>query len=214
MTPQDAGVLLVVAVVVLVVLRRNLWRAIAFVAPGTVRVEVDAPADQMQLPDALRPLEAELLQLGFAKLGTHLEVPVLGRAQVLYDYAHAAERAFASAWLGSDGRPRLLFLTQGGEAGFALTADHRRAAREEPGRYLSGTLEAAPAERVFHVHQRRAAGLGAPRGELTLEGRVQASRDWYGGWGRKEVRAQNALGLLWTLGTLGMVGALLLGRRS
>lgn len=192
------------------ILRWNLWRALLFLRPASMRLEADAPADQAQPPQPLAKVEAELGALGFSRLGSHTEQAPLSRPQLNFDYAHPAERAFATLFASPRGEPRLYFLTPTAGGGFVITADHRRPAREEPGRYLSGGLEETSPERLFKAHLRRVASIGEPALALTPEARLEAGRAWYAGAGRSEVRQQNALGLLWTVGTLGMVLTLFL----
>lgn len=203
-----------VAVVALVLLRWHLWRAFAFLFPSSIRTEQDSPPDTDPVPGALEKAHEQLQRLGFAWLGTRLEHPVFGRKLVNYDYGHAALGVFASMYEGLGGKVRLYFLspTQGG--GFVLTANFRRPARVVEGKYLSGNLEVDDVERLLKAHQRRLPELGGPRGTFDMEGRLAAAREWYLGYGKAEVRQQNAVGLLWTLGALGMVGAAIFGRSA
>ena len=209
MNSVDIGRLVLVLVVAALVLRWNLWRAVLCLRPEAMRVEADAPADQAKPPTALASREAELLALGFVRLGSHTERPPLGAAQLSFDYVHPAERTFATLYGNARGQPRLYFFTPTANGGFVITADHRRPAREEPGRYLSGAMDDVNSDRVFKAHLRRLPEVGPPADALTHDARLAAGRAWYQGAGRHEVRQQNALGLLWTLGSLGMVGAML-----
>jgi hypothetical protein len=197
--------------IIAVVLRGNLWRAWLCVRPTSIQIEADAPADQIKLPQKLEKPDAELRALGFEPLGSHLEQPRFGPAMISYDYAHPAERCFATLYVGTNGNPRFYFLTATPQQGFVITANHRRAARELKGRYLSGTLEALPAARVFTAHLRRVPEVGAPEADVTQAGRIAAAKAWFAGPGNLEVRQQNALGLLWTVGTVGMVAAAIFG---
>jgi hypothetical protein len=194
-------------------LRLNFWRAILFLFPARVRVEPDAPADQMKLPEELAPAAEQLQALGFLPLGSHEEKPPLRGATLSYDYAHPGERVFATLHLGSDGTPRLYFLTPLAPEGFVITAGYRRPALDIPGRYRSGGLEEASPERVFRAHLRRLEGL-SPTGNFTWEGRVEAGRSWYRGLGQKEIRKQNLPGLLWTVAALAIVASAFLGGRG
>ena len=203
-----AGLLLAV-----MLLRLNFWRAILFLFPARVRVEPDAPADQMKLPEELAPAAEQLQALGFLPLGSHEEKPPLRGATLSYDYAHPGERVFATLHLGSDGTPRLYFLTPLAPEGFVITAGYRRPALDIPGRYRSGGLEEASPERVFRAHLRRLEGL-SPTGNFTWEGRVEAGRSWYRGLGQKELRRQNLPGLLWTVAALAIVASAFLGGRG
>ncbi len=192
-------------------LRRNLWRALLFLKPTALHLEADAPADQMNVPEHLGRRHAELLALGFVPLGTHLERAPLGATIHAYDYGHPAELTFATLVDGAYG-PRL-YLVSRAEQGFVLTADYRRPSREKKD-YLAGALEGVPPERLVKAHQRRLETLGQAQGECTLEGRLALGRDWLRGPGSSETRQQNLLGLLWTVGTVGMVAAAVLGRRT
>jgi len=66
-------------------------------------------------------------------------------------------------------------------------------------------------ERLLKAHLRRMSEMGAPKAVWSIEGRLAAARAWYSDVGKTELRQQHAVGLLWTLGALGMVGASLLG---
>lgn len=195
------------------VLRIHLWRAVLCVAPGSMRLEWDAPADAVKLPSELEPLAKELTALHFVPLGSHVERPRLERETVSFDFAHPTERAFATLYVGRDGSSRLYFLSRLQHGAFVITANYRRPARELPGRYYSGAIEQANAERLFKAHLRRAATLGQPEASLDPEGRLAAARDWFSGPGRAEVRLQNLHGLLWTVGTLGILAAAIFGKR-
>ena len=106
------------------------------------------------------------------------------------------------------------FLTPTVGSGFVITGNHHRPARELKGRYLSGALESLSAARVFTAHLRRVPEIGAPAGDYTQEARLAAAGAWFAGPGAVEVRQQNALGLLWTVGTVGMVAAAIFGSRG
>jgi hypothetical protein len=197
-----------------VLLFLNFWRALLFLVPHTVRVEPEAPGDQMDLPDVLAPLAEQLQALGFTSLGSHEEKPLLQKATRSYDWAHPQERVFATLHLGGDETPRLYFLTPLAGGGFVVTASYRRPALDLPA-YRSGSLEDAAPERLLRAHVRRLEGL-APEGPevFTWEGRVEAGRAWYRGLGRREIRRQNLQGLLWTAIALAIVASAFLGRRA
>lgn len=195
------------------VLYLNLWRAILCVRPSSLVVDVEAPADKMKVPSELAGLAQELLDVGFEPVGSHFEKPRLTYETYSYDYAHRAEKAFATLYLSRKGEPRLYFLTQAQSGAFAITANHRRPTSELPGRYLSSWIEDRTIARVFKAHQRRAATLGPAGGQFDQAGRLEAARLWFEGPGKAEVRAQNLHGLLWSVGTLGMVGAAIFGKR-
>jgi hypothetical protein len=190
-------------------LKLNLWRAVLYLAPASVRVDTDAPADQMDLPPELAPLAGQLKALGFTALGSHEEKPRLHPATRSYDFARPAERVFATLHLGQDDTPRLYFLTPLAPEGFVITAGYKRPALELPG-YRSGGLEEASPERLYRAHLKRLEGL-TPAGAFTWEGRVDAGRSWYRGLGQKEIRKQNLPGLLWTVAALAILASAFLG---
>jgi hypothetical protein len=190
-------------------LKLNLWRAVLFLAPASVRVDTEAPADQMDLPPELAPLADQLKALGFTALGSHEEKPRLHPATRSYDFARPAERVFATLHLGQDDAPRLYFLTPLAPEGFVITAGYKRPALELPG-YRSGGLEEASPERLYRAHLKRLEGL-TPSGAFTWEGRVDAGRSWYRGLGQKEIRKQNLPGLLWTAAALAILASAFLG---
>ena len=200
--------------VIAVVMRGNLWRAWLCLRPTSINIEADAPADQVKVPAALEKADAELRALGLTSLGSHLEQPRFGPQMFSYDYTHPTEKCFATLYLSTTGEANLYFLTPTQRGGFVITANHRRPAREIKGHYLSGALEFLPAARVFTAHLRRVTEVGIPEGDFTQAGRVAAAKAWFAGPGNVEVRQQNALGLLWTVGTVGMVAAAIFGSRS
>ncbi|XXF76727.1 hypothetical protein P2318_27270 [Myxococcaceae bacterium GXIMD 01537] len=208
----ELGTALAGLVLALMLLRLNLWRALLFLAPGSVRVEAEAPADQMDLPRELGALAAQLQALGFTPLGSHEEAPRLHPATRSYDFARPAERVFATLHLGRHDVPCLYFLTPLAPEGFVITADYKRPALELP-RYRSGGLEDVSAERLYRAHLRRLEGL-SPAGDFTWEGRVEAGRAWYRGLGQKEIRRQNLPGLLWTVAALAIVASAFVGGRA
>ncbi len=198
----------VVLVAALVVLRFQAWRAVLFLRPEAVRVEVETPADVTQVPGELDDAWGELQKLGFTLLGTHSEKSPLAPLRLFLDAVHPAHPVVASLTLGPDEEDHLVFLTQSAR-GFVLTANYRRLSSEVPGAYLSGGLEGASAERLLKAHLRRVPEIGPPKVLATLDARVDAAREWFARSGKPELRQQHAVGLLWTLGAVGMVGAAL-----
>ncbi|NVJ27426.1 MULTISPECIES: hypothetical protein [Myxococcus] len=209
----ELGIVVAGLVLAIVLLALNFWRAILFLFPHSVRVEPEAPADQMDIPLELAQLAIELQGLGFVALGSHEEKPRLQRATLSYDWAHPVERVFATIYQAADGEPRLYFLTPLTPEGFVITAGYRRPALDVPGVYRSGSLADASPERLLRAHLRRMEGV-TPAGDFSWEGRVEAGRSWYRGLGRKEIRRQNLQGLLWTVMALAIVASAFLGRRA
>ncbi len=201
---------LFVAALAMAGLRYFLWRAILFLKPESLRIEADEPPSKWDgddwglVPAHLRAASQELLGLGFLPLGTHVERAVLGPTRICFDYVHHESRAHATLFEGPGGQPNVYLLTTLEGGGFVVSASYRRPAIEVPGRYLSGYLEEATVERVVRAHWRRIDGLQTTL-DATLDGRVAAQRAWHDGFGKPEVRQRNARGLLWSVGTLGMV---------
>lgn len=211
MLPAGHPAYTVVAVLAgLLVLRVTLWRAVLFLRPQSVALEVDTPDASVMVPAKLEGHWDALKALGFTPLGSHLEHARFSPPVFLFDAVHEAHGAFASVFESRDGQPRVVLLTPI-DGGFVLTANYRRPAREAKG-YSSGGIEGASVERLVKAHARRVSAQGAPQGPWTLEARVDAARRWYRGAGKAELRQQHAVGLLWTLGALGMVCAAIVGR--
>jgi hypothetical protein len=189
-----------------VLLRLFGWRALLFLRPEAVKLEVETPADVTTVPGALEGEWDDLRALGFRLVGSHVERRPLGPSLVLYDAVHPEHPVSASLFLEKDGAKRLMLLTRS-ERGFVISTNYRLASVERPGRYLAGGLEGAHAERLLKAHLRRIGEIGPAIRLDTLEARVEAARDWYRGAGKPELRQQHAVALLWTLGALGMVGA-------
>lgn len=211
MNVQYVALFVGVLVVAGLILRFSLWRAILFFSPTSIRIDVEDQG-RVEVPEALRPTVALLEQAGFAPLGTHSERPVLGPVTLCFDFVSAQDRTWATVFMGRDDVPAVYFLSVLEEGGLVLTSNYRRPAREEPGRYVSGWLEDIPADRVFKAHMRRLEGA-ALSSALSLEERVDVARQWYSDAGKSEVRQQHVQGLLWSLGSLGMVAAAIFGRR-
>lgn len=195
-----------------VVLRFTLWRALLVFRPTSVRLEIEEPADQVKLPDALQKPAAELERLGFVRLGSHSEKPPFGPRTLCFDFARAEEGIFATLFEGRDEVAALYLMSRLPGGGFVISANHRRPAKDEPGRYVTGWLEDVSVDRIYKAHLRRTEGLPV-QADFTQEGRMAAARAWYEGPGKSEVRQQHVPGLLWTVASLGMVAAAVFGRR-
>jgi hypothetical protein len=207
LTAMQLGIIVAVSAAAGWLLRKNLWRAGVWIFPTSVRVEDDAPATaKLRLP---LPIDADvetLKGLGFTFIGTHLEQPRLGAAVLMFDYASAEHRAFASLFVTEEGDARAELLTPLEAGGFVRTANYRRSALEEKG-YFSGYLENVPLERVLQAHQRTASSLGAPAAHWDTQARLAAARAWYRSpAAARELRQQHQSGLVWTFGAFVSVG--------
>ncbi len=190
----------------LVVLRLQAWRALLCLWPSSVRVEPEEPATVLTVPGALEgPVEA-LRALGFVLVGSHSEAPRLTSATLYVDLVEPGRGTWASVCEARRGeRPRArVTLTSHTAQGWVVTADFRRPARDVAGS-AAGGVEGAPPERLLKAHVRR---VQAPEAVVapTLDARVELARAWYAGPGRAELRQQHAIGLLWTLGALALLG--------
>ncbi len=205
----DSPLIAVLALVgALVLLRFQAWRAVLCLWPQAVKVEVETPADVTVVPPELEDSVAELKKLGLTLLGMHSEKSPLAPVRQFVDLVLPGQPVVASLWVGPDEHEQLVFLTQS-DRGFVITANFRRLSYEVPGAYLAGGLDGASPERVLKAHLRRVPEIGTPKALATIEDRVAAARDWYSRSGKAELRQQHAVGLLWTLGAVGMVGAAL-----
>lgn len=205
----DIALWILAAIFVWAVLAPNLWRALLFIKPASIAVFADEPAEP--LPVELQPLANDLRALGFVPLGSHLERPPLGPTTRLFDFVHRDANTFATAYFARGGAPRLFFLTLLADGGCVLTSNYRRPMKPIPGRYLSAHYESWPLKRLLAAHLRMASGRPAQQA-TDMASRITAARRWFETFGAAEIRQVNLPGLLWTLGTLGMVAAALLSR--
>ena len=182
-------------------LRRNLPRAVLFIAPGTLLIDSEDPPDRMQVPAELATLARTLERLGFSPIGSRREKPLFAGATTYYDYANAPQGVFATLFSSRSGQPRLYYLTTTPGSGFVITASYRRPSSEVPGVYLAGALEGFPPERIYRAHLRRIEPLGSV-GEYTQQSRLEVAKAWASGPGRSEIRQQNFQGLMWTAAIL------------
>lgn len=205
MSPELAAVIIVLAAIGL---RFQAWRAVMFLKPSSVRVEPETPGDATQIPGELEDAVGEFKKLGFTVLGAHSEKALLTRERMYVDLIHAEHPVVASIAVGPDEQDHVTLFTES-EQGFVVTANYRRPAREVAGAYLSGGLDGASPERLLKVHLRRVPEIGPSKRVDTLDSRVESARRWFSRSGKPELRQQHAVGLLWTLFALGMVGAAL-----
>ena len=209
----------------------NLWRTLIFVTPSATTLEIEDGSPDAPVPGWLEETHTTLRGLGFAPVGSWLELRRLGPARTSWGYVNEAQRVFAivadsplvrvrrtpltppEPRLERDGpAARVTFVTVSAASGFLLSSNFRRPGATIPHRHLCAGLPNASAERLFRAHLRRVEELGVPAGTFTLEGLLTHLRDWNASVGRAELQRQHAVGLLWTLGGLGMVAGPLVGR--
>ncbi len=209
----------------------NLWRALIVLSPAATRFEIDDGTADATVPGWLEPTDAALKTLGFNPLGTWLELRRFGPTRTSWGYVNGATSTWAvvsDSWLvrahrsvATPPEPRLeregpaarvSFITLSDDGRSLVSSNFRRPGAETPDHQCAG-LPGVTIERLFKAHQRRAEALsGVGAVSSGLDGLVTflalASRTVQ----RRELRAQHAVGLLWTLGGLGMVSAPLFGR--
>lgn len=200
------------------IFRLAFWRAVLFVKPRSVRIDAEDAPGRVKIPEALAKPAAELEALGFVSIGSHSERPHFGPATLCLDFAHAQEKTFATLFESRDGAANLYFTSllppsagdEGPAPGFVITANYRRPAKELSGRYITGWLEDVPADRMLRAHLRRVEGMTVA-GTFTQDARLEWARAWIDGPGSSELRSEHLQGLLWTVGSLGMVAAAIFG---
>jgi hypothetical protein len=233
MLPLDSAALVPLATLAIgvVLVWANLWRALVFVWPGAISFEIDDGTPEVPVPGWLEPTHEALLALGFAPVGTFLEHRRLGPGRTTWAYVNPAQQLFsfvsdstlvrARRSLVTPPAPRLeregpaarvTFVSTTGPGHYLVSSNFRRPGASEPGVHLCAGLPGVGADRLFRAHQRRVGELGAPAGDFSLEGALALWQDWHQTVGRAELRRQHGVGLLWTLGGLGMVAGPLVGR--
>jgi hypothetical protein len=209
----------------------NLWRALIFLMPSAITLEIEDGSPDAPVPGWLENTHSTLCGLGFAPVGSWLERRRLGPTRTSWGYVNESQRTFAiasdaplvrvrrSALTPPEPRleregpsTRVTFLTVTTTSGFLLSSNFRRPGATIPSRHLCAGLPNAPPERLYRAHLRRVEELGQPAGTFTLEGLLSHLRGWHLSVGRPELRRQHAVGMLWTLGGLGMVIGPLVGR--
>ena len=191
-----------------VLLYWHLWRAVAFLKPTSVRLEVDTPGPT-PVPGGLESVDSTLKSLGFSIIGTHLEHPWFTRALLNYDYVNVEKKTFATVYRQGTSAARFYFVSSAANGGSVLTANYRRPGANVPGVYLAGGLEGVGAARLFKAHLRRLEEMPAVDVDFTIEGRVKQAAQWFAGIGVTELRRQHAVGLMWAVGALGIAGSAL-----
>jgi hypothetical protein len=209
----------------------NLWRSLVFVSPSATRFEVEDGSPDAPIPGWLEPAHEGLTALGFSLAGSWIEQRRLGPTRTCWGYLNEAQRCFAIAadvplvrthqrlWTPPEPKSeregpaaRITFLTVSASGGFLLSSNFRRPGATIAGRHLCAGLPGAAADRLFRAHLRRIAELGVAAGTFTLDGLMSHLRDWHSTVGRAELQRQHGVGLLWTVGGLGMVAAPVIGR--
>ena len=209
----------------------NLWRALVFITPSSTAFEIEDGSPDAPVPGWLEETHEALRGLGFSLVGTWIEQRRLGPTRTSWGYVNEAQKTFAIAsdaplvrtsqrpWTPPEPRieregpaARVTFLTVSGEGAWLLSSNFRRPGAAVPNRHLCAGLPAAAADRLFRAHLRRVPEIGAPAGTFTLDGLLAHLRDWHSTVGRAELQRLHAVGLLWTVGGLGMVAGPLVGR--
>lgn len=208
----------------------NFWRAVLFATPGATTLEIDDGTPDAPVPSWLEQTHELLKGLGFAPVGTWVELRRFGPTRTCWGYVNPAQHTFAVVadsplvrvappWVPPEPRleregpaARVTFVTVSASGGFLLSSNFRRPGDSIPSKHLCAGLPGATADRLFRAHVRRVPELGDSAGTFTLEGLLSHLREWNASVGRSELKRQHAVGLLWTLGGLGMVAGPLVGR--
>lgn len=216
-----------IALAGLVLLWANGWRALICWRPGSARFEVEDGTPDVPIPGWLEPTHEALRALEFVPVGSFIEARRFGPTRTAWAYVHPKERTFAVVadsplvrhhGLLTPPEPRIeregpsarvTYVSTDGTH-HLLSSNFRRPGTSTPGQQCAG-LPGAAVDRLFRAHQRRIAELGQPTSNLTLEALLLILGRWRDGPGAPELRRQHAVGLLWTLGGLGMVIASVVG---
>lgn len=207
----------------------NLWRALVFLTPRAVIIEIEDGTPDAPVPGWLESTAELLRSLGFVPLGTFSERHRLGPTRTSWAFHHAEHRTFAlvadsplvrrasvlvppEPRLEREGPAARVTLFTAAPTGFLLSSNFRRPGADVPGRHLAGGLPGATPDRLFRAHLRRIPEIGPGRDGATLDALLALVHEWHHGVGRSELRRQHAVGLLWTVGGLGMVAGPLVGR--
>ena len=161
----------------------NLWRTLIFVTPSATTLEIEDGSPDAPVPGWLEETHTTLRGLGFAPVGSWLELRRLGPARTSWGYVNEAQRVFAivadsplvrvrrtpltppEPRLERDGpAARVTFVTVSAASGFLLSSNFRRPGATIPHRHLCAGLPNASAERLFRAHLRRVEELGVPAG--------------------------------------------------
>lgn len=168
--------------------------ALLFLAPR-VRVSGEPGA---QPGTALRlRLGAALEELGFAPLGAQRRRAALGALSEVDDvYANPELGVYADVVREPAARAGVVFFTPFARGGAVLTASFRRQA-VAAAHVQAGGIPDAPLPSVLAAHrvaaERFAERYGPPEVRPDLEARLEASRRWLAGEGRRELRRANRL---------------------
>jgi hypothetical protein len=178
---------------------RNLPAALLALLPSlwNARETEDDGSLNPETEPATEKIVVDLQKLGFAKLGAVEVGSRLGRSQAALVYGAPELHTFADLD-GQDGVLRFTLFTpfEGGEA--VLTSDYARPARNDPDALIGG-LPAHDVPGVWAAHRRRVAQLTdgplrpIPWKDVTLVGRVAAESRFYGGAGKRLLRARGML---------------------
>ncbi|MDX2013962.1 MAG: hypothetical protein SFW67_27440 [Myxococcaceae bacterium] len=209
----------------------NLWRALIVVSPRALRFEIDDGTSDVPVAGWLEPTHESLRALGFEAVGTFLESRVVGPARTTWAYVSASQHLFAfvsdsplvrarrslltppEPRLDREGpAARVTFVTTAGRGRYLVSSNFRRPGASLPRVHLCAGLPGASPDRLVRAHLRRVAELGEPTGDFSLEGAFALWTDWHLTVGRAELRRQHGVGLLWTLGGLGMVAGPVIGK--
>jgi hypothetical protein len=200
----------------LFLLGRNLPAALLALFPALWRVretDDDGSLDPETQP-ATEKVVSDLRAVGFDKLGAIEVRPPLSRSQASLVYGASELHTFADLDAhGGSLRVTLFTPFEGGQA--VLTSDHARPGRSEADMLIGG-LPGHDVPGLWAVHRRRVSQLAegplraVPWSNVTIAGRVEAERRFYGGAGKRLLRSRGILPVLMLVTALlfGVLGVL------
>jgi hypothetical protein len=196
---------LIVLVLAVFILWRHLPAAILFLFPKWMRIVAAKSSDPGVDSNLFDRMESELAPLGFTRLGVYWEKGPLQRRRLVYNFVNDAIPAWASAQMVNQ-QARLCLFTSFDGGGLVLTCDHRRINVNCPQECLVGGLPEAEPRLLVTIHSRRVktiltSGKAISR-DLDMVSRVRRAKEWYSGYGARELRFRGFSAFLWSIAVL------------
>lgn len=169
---------------------KNGSRALLFMAPGLLKVSGSGGPG----PQSSRMLRVgeELERLGFKRLGEKRERGPFGAPDIQSEvWVNEPAGAYADLFPFKGTEPYLYYFSMFPDGAVVMTADHKGLDLSKD-MVQSGGMAGGSPEGVWAAHkvavERFAAKHGAPAAPASIETRLEASRRWYQGFGRRGLR--------------------------
>jgi hypothetical protein len=169
---------------------RNGSRALLFMSPGLLKITGSGGPG----PQSTRMLRVgeELERLGFARLGEKRERGPFGAPDIQSEvWVNEAAGAYADLFPFKGADPFLYYFSMFPDGAVVMTADHKWHDLTKD-MVQAGGLQGASPEGVWAAHkiavERFAGKHGKPAAPASIETRLEASRRWYEGFGRRGLR--------------------------